>query len=118
MADLLSLLAKQKSLITSMIYVSDHGESLGEKGLYLHGAPYFMAPDEQTKVPMIIWLSDAYQRVTGTNLECLTAEPDLDYSHANLFHTLLGMTGVQTAQRDPQLDIFDNCRKKPNGGKP
>jgi hypothetical protein len=115
MADLVSLLAKQKSLITSMIYVSDHGESLGEKGLYLHGAPYFMAPDEQTKVPMIIWLSDAYQRVTGANLECLTAEPDLDYSHANLFHTLLGMTGVQTAQRDPQLDIFDNCRKKPNG---
>jgi lipid A ethanolaminephosphotransferase len=115
LADLVSLLAKQKNLITSMIYVSDHGESLGEKGLYLHGAPYFMAPDEQTKVPMIIWLSDAYQRVTGTNLECLTAEPDLDYSHANLFHTLLGMTGVQTAQRDPQLDIFDNCRKKPNG---
>ena len=115
LADLIDLLAAQDNLSTSMIYVSDHGESLGEKGLYLHGAPYFMAPDEQTKVPMIIWLSEGYQRATGVDLECLTAEPAPDYSHANLFHTLLGMTGVETAERDPQLDIFDTCRKKSNG---
>ena len=115
LVDLIDLLAAQDNLSTSMIYVSDHGESLGEKGLYLHGAPYFMAPDEQTKVPMIIWLSEGYQRATGVDLECLTAEPAPDYSHANLFHTLLGMTGVETAERDPQLDIFDTCRKKSNG---
>ena len=115
LVDLIDLLAAQDNLSTSMIYVSDHGESLGEKGLYLHGAPYFMAPDEQTKVPMIIWLSEGYQRATGVDLECLTAEPAPDYSHANLFHTLLGMTGVETAERDPQLDIFDTCRKKFNG---
>ena len=46
LADLIDLLAMQEGLSTSLIYVSDHGESLGEKGLYLHGAPYFMAPDE------------------------------------------------------------------------
>ena len=105
----------QEGLSTSLIYVSDHGESLGEKGLYLHGAPYFMAPDEQTKVPMLIWMSDGYQSDTGANLECLTAGPTADYSHANLFHTLLGMTGVETSLRDPELDIFDTCRKTSNG---
>ena len=115
LADLIELLAAQSGLSTSMIYVSDHGESLGEKGLYLHGAPYFMAPDQQTKVPMLIWLSDQYQRDTGATLECLTAKPAPDYSHANLFHTLLGMTGVETALRDSELDIFDTCRKTSNG---
>ena len=115
LADLIDLLAAQSELSTSMIYVSDHGESLGENGLYLHGAPYFMAPDQQTKVPMLIWLSDEYQRDTGATLECLTAKPTPDYSHANLFHTLLGMTGVETALRDSALDIFDTCRKTPNG---
>ena len=115
LADLIELLAAQNGLSTSMIYVSDHGESLGEKGLYLHGAPYFMAPDQQTKVPMLIWLSDQYQRDTGATLECLTAKPAPDYSHANLFHTLLGMTGVETALRDSELDIFDTCRKTSNG---
>ena len=115
LADLIELLAAQSGLSTSMIYVSDHGESLGEKGLYLHGAPYFMAPDQQTKVPMLIWLSDEYQRDTGATLECLTAKPAPDYSHANLFHTLLGMTGVETSLRDPELDIFDTCRKTSNG---
>ena len=115
LADLIDLLAAQSELSTSMIYVSDHGESLGENGLYLHGAPYFMAPDQQTKVPMLIWLSDEYQRDTGTTLECLTAKPAPDYSHANLFHTLLGMTGVETALRNSALDIFDTCRKTPNG---
>jgi lipid A ethanolaminephosphotransferase len=115
LADLIELLAAQSGLSTSMIYVSDHGESLGENGLYLHGAPYFMAPDQQTKVPMLIWLSDQYQRDTGATLECLTAKPAPDYSHANLFHTLLGMTGVETSLRDPELDIFDTCRKTSNG---
>ena len=115
LADLIDLLAMQEGLSTSLIYVSDHGESLGEKGLYLHGAPYFMAPDEQTKVPMLIWMSDGYQSDTGANLECLTAGPTADYSHANLFHTLLGMTGVETSLRDPELDIFDTCRKTSNG---
>jgi lipid A ethanolaminephosphotransferase len=79
LADLIDLLAMQEGLSTSLIYVSDHGESLGEKGLYLHGAPYFMAPDELTKVPMLIWMSDGYQSDTGANLECLTAGPTADY---------------------------------------
>ena len=115
LGNLIDLLATQDNLSTSMIYVSDHGESLGENGLYLHGAPYFMAPDEQTRVPMIIWLSESYQRAMGVDLECLMAKSDADYSHANLFHTLLGMNGIETAERDPKLDIFDTCRNNTDG---
>ena len=39
----------------SMLYISDHGESLGENNLYLHGMPYMLAPSEQTDVPVIVW---------------------------------------------------------------
>ena len=42
----------------TMFYISDHGESLGESGLYLHGMPYIFAPDSQTKVPLIVWASE------------------------------------------------------------
>ena len=115
LGNLIDLLATQDNLSTSMIYVSDHGESLGENGLYLHGAPYFMAPDEQTRVPMIIWLSESYQRAMGVDLECLMAKSDVDYSHANLFHTLLGMNGIETVERDPKLDIFNTCRNNTDG---
>jgi|TARA_B110000114_G_scaffold63138_1_gene67106 lipid A ethanolaminephosphotransferase len=113
-ADLIALLKKQNHINTSMIYISDHGESLGENGLYLHGTPYFMAPKEQTKVPMIVWLSDTYQSLTGIKPECLKANSMQEYSHANLFHSLLGMAGVQTVEYKPSLDIFNPCGNKAN----
>lgn len=40
---------------TAMLYLSDHGESLGEMGVYLHGLPYSFAPEGQTRVPFIVW---------------------------------------------------------------
>ncbi|MCP2830410.1 sulfatase-like hydrolase/transferase, partial [Salmonella enterica] len=56
---------------TALVYVSDHGESLGEKGLYLHGMPYRMAPQEQTHVPMILWVSPSMAQRQGLNVSCL-----------------------------------------------
>ena len=111
-ADLIALLNKQSHVTTSMIYISDHGESLGENGLFLHGAPYFMAPIEQTKVPMIVWLSDAFEDLTSITSECLKTDSTQKYSHANFFHSLLGMTGVETVEYKPTLDIFNRCRNK------
>ncbi|MGB8814127.1 MAG: phosphoethanolamine--lipid A transferase, partial [Paracoccaceae bacterium] len=55
LAQTIDFLDSQDRVLPSLIYASDHGESLGEKGLFLHGAPYFMAPEFQTKVPMLIW---------------------------------------------------------------
>ncbi|WP_430997551.1 sulfatase-like hydrolase/transferase, partial [Klebsiella pneumoniae] len=55
----------------ALIYVSDHGESLGERGMYLHGSPYFIAPREQTQVPMVMWFSPEFSRNAGLDLACL-----------------------------------------------
>jgi lipid A ethanolaminephosphotransferase len=107
--DLIALLSAQDDLATAMLYVSDHGESLGENGLYLHGTPYFMAPDEQTKVPMLFWQSQAFAESVGIDDGCLKSKASAAYSHDHLFHSLLGLTAVETAERNPELDIFADC---------
>ncbi|HEY9194238.1 MAG TPA: phosphoethanolamine--lipid A transferase [Methyloversatilis sp.] len=98
-----------KAQPTAMIYVSDHGESLGESGLYLHGMPYAMAPDEQTRVPMVVWLSAAMQHAGGLTPACLRGEAAKPWSHDNLFHSVLGLAGVQTAVYRRPLDLFAAC---------
>ncbi len=95
---------------TAMLYVSDHGESLGEKGLYLHGMPYRMAPEEQTRVPMALWLSAPLQQRLDLNLGCLRTRAAHPLSHDNLFHTMLGLAQVRTALHKPALDVVDGCR--------
>ena len=92
--------------------MSDHGESLGESGLYLHGSPYFMAPEQQTHIPMILWMSDAYKDRFGIDEACVADQKDKLLSHDNLFHSLLGMLDIQTAERNPSLDIFADCKLK------
>ena len=82
---------------TSLIYISDHGESLGENGLYLHGLPYFMAPDAQTHVGAFMWFGNSKHSNINTN------QP---YSQDNLFHTLLGIFNVQTKVYDKEMDIL------------
>ncbi|NBB48723.1 phosphoethanolamine--lipid A transferase [Rhizobium sp. CRIBSB] len=97
-------------LDTAMIYMSDHGESLGENGLYLHGAPYLFAPKEQTHVPFVLWTSPGLRLATGIDKPCLSAKADEPHSHDNLFHSVLGLMRVKTSVYDPALDIFAACR--------
>ncbi|MDY7116429.1 phosphoethanolamine--lipid A transferase [Halomonas sp. SSL-5] len=107
---IIGVLEGSQSLATAMLYVSDHGESLGEKGIYLHGLPYAIAPREQTRVPMVWWASDDFlgsQRLTS---DCLTAQRDASLSHAHLFHSLLGLLGVESEVRKDALDLTANCR--------
>ena len=94
---------------TALVYVSDHGESLGEKGLYLHGMPYRMAPTEQTHVPMLAWASKALQQTQGLRLECLKGQAEQPWSHDNLFHTILGLARVGTTALDGKLDMLAPC---------
>ncbi|MDD9158213.1 phosphoethanolamine--lipid A transferase [Aliivibrio sp. S4TY2] len=92
-----------------MLYISDHGESLGENGLYLHGAPYMIAPKEQTHVPFYIWMSDDYANQKGIDKASVISKAAAGgYSHDNLFHTLLGLYGVKTSAKDNSLDIMAN----------
>ena len=95
-------------LDVSMLYMSDHGESLGELGLYLHGAPYMIAPGEQTHVPFVLWLGKDAK--AGYSAACLDAETQKPQSHDNLFHTVLGLMRVETKVRDPALDLVSPCR--------
>ena len=85
-----SLQARGTTLAASLLYVSDHGESLGEAGLYLHGIPYAIAPATQTHVPMIAWISPA-RAADGIDLACARGLVNGRYSHDNLFDTALGL---------------------------
>jgi lipid A ethanolaminephosphotransferase len=109
LAQMIDRLAAQDRVIPALLYVSDHGESLGEDGLYLHGAPWFMAPTQQTHVPMLIWLSDPWRATFGLDAGCLSAKADLPASHDNLFHTVLGMLDIRTSVHDPALDLTQGC---------
>ena len=94
---------------SSMIYMSDHGESLGENGLYLHAAPYFIAPDTQTHIPFISWFSPDYAQIMQLDIDCVKASANQEASHDNLFHTVLGMMNVKTKVYEQSLDRFAGC---------
>jgi len=94
---------------TAMIYVSDHGESLGEKGLFLHGIPYAIAPEEQTHVPMTMWFSTSFARNRGLDLECVRQRAGRYADHDALFSSVLGLMQVRTALYAPQRDLFAAC---------
>lgn len=95
----------------ALIYVSDHGESLGERGMYLHGTPYFIAPREQTQVPMMMWFSTEFSHNAGLDLACMRGNAlHRAYSHDNVFHSLLGLFGVSSTVYQRDLDVFAGCR--------
>lgn len=110
LAEMIDILAAQKNLATALIYVSDHGESLGENGIYLHGLPYFMAPETQTKVPFIAWFSKVFKDQMALDTNCVRAENDKAFSHDNLFHSVLGLMEVTTSLYRQDLDLFSHCR--------
>ncbi len=89
---------------TAMIYMADHGESLGEKGVYLHGLPYFMAPDAQTHIGAVMWFGKHMSKVIDAN--ALRQRSKKAYSQDNLFHTLLGIFNVKTKVYDPDMDML------------
>lgn len=105
------LKGKQDMFDTAMLYLSDHGESLGEKGMYLHGAPYSIAPKEQTSVPMLAWVSNDFSQDNQLNMTCVAQRAEQGgFSHDNLFDSLLGLMNVKTTVYQSQLDIFAPCR--------
>ena len=94
----------------ALVYVSDHGESLGENNLYLHGLPYRFAPDVQKHVPWISWFSPQFERQSGVATACLKAKADERLSHDDYFHSALGLLNVQTRVYEAARDIGASCR--------
>lgn len=101
----------EKNYNVALLYVSDHGESLGEKGLYLHSAPYRFAPDEQTLVPMFWWIPDKSAAAKRLDRPCLRKQTLKQWSHDSVFHTVLGLSDVQTSEYKKALDLMSACRQ-------
>ena len=95
---------------TSLFYVSDHGESLGENNLYLHGLPFAFAPREQTHVPWLAWMSPATQATSDMRSHCLRERSREAIAHDHLFHTVLGHLRIHASEYRPELDAFSPCR--------
>jgi len=87
-----------------MLYISDHGESLGEGGLYLHGTPYLFAPDYQKEIPFIAWLSDEFSAQKGKGVDDLAQQDH--YSQENIFHTIVGAFDLKTPVYRKELDLL------------
>ncbi|HXC58682.1 MAG TPA: sulfatase-like hydrolase/transferase, partial [Steroidobacteraceae bacterium] len=111
LAGLIDALAAQQDRVDAvLLYVSDHGESLGENGLYLHGQPYLIAPEVQKKVPMLLWFSRGAPARLKLDGACLRTHLNDTASHDNVSHTLLGVHDVVTTVYRPELDLLKTCR--------
>lgn len=104
------LRSNQDKVDTAMLYLSDHGESLGEYNLFLHGTPYMLAPDQQKHVAMLAWFSDSYQKSFSVDTHCLQLSRDKPLSQDNLFHSMLGLLEVNSKVYNQDLDMFAGCR--------
>ena len=113
------VLAKQIALLRKaddrldglLIYASDHGESLGENSIYLHGMPFAFAPDVQKQVPMLMWASAGYVSRARLQGDCLRTEAALPVSHDFFYHTVLGAAELRNAAYDRRLDLLSGCRR-------
>jgi lipid A ethanolaminephosphotransferase len=105
------LKAQEAQTAPALLYLADHGESLGENNLYLHGMPYSVAPDVQKHVPWITWLSPGFEQRSQPTTACLKQQLDAPISHDNYFHSVLGLMNVQTRVYQPALDIYARCGK-------
>jgi lipid A ethanolaminephosphotransferase len=117
LASLIDILRSHQGQVdTAMLYLSDHGESLGEYNLFLHGTPYMVAPEQQKHVAMLAWFSDSYQRAFAVDSQCLQRERQQPFSQDNLFHSMLGLLRVSSHAYQPGLDLFAGCRAAPLDG--
>ncbi|MGV8923124.1 MAG: phosphoethanolamine transferase [Thermomonas sp.] len=109
---LIDLLESQTERDAAMLYVSDHGESLGEYGLFLHGAPQAIAPKQQLHVPMALWMSPGFINDDRVDLACLQAAAKQPASHDDLFSTVLGVFDVETKSYRKERDLLESCRTR------
>lgn len=110
LSGLIDWLAGMHDLDTALLYVSDHGESLGENNLFLHGAPLVIAPIEQTRVPMFLWLSAGYRERLGLDDACMREVASRSASHDMLYSSLMGILDVKSSTYEGKLDFTRACR--------
>lgn len=111
LADIIGVLKTREGIAdTMMLYASDHGESLGEMGIYLHGLPYAFSPEYQRHIPMLMWMSKGFKQDHEIKDECLALLGSRPVSHDFLFHTILGSADVSADVYDSKLDLVAACK--------
>ena len=111
LAQVIQLLQQQSHYQTAFWYLSDHGESTGEHGLYLHGAPYIFAPSQQTHIPMLMWFSEQWQQAQPQHSSCLSQQQHRKMSQDDLFSTLLSLMDVESQVKHVNLDLLQQCTR-------
>jgi lipid A ethanolaminephosphotransferase len=106
LSDLINVLKKLDNIPSAMIYISDHGESLGEGGIYAHSAPYPTAPSFQTSIPFLFWASDDFQKYIGVDIKYLKKKVNSKHNQFNVFHTILGAFKFDSSIYNPKMDIL------------
>lgn len=96
LATLIGELKQLEDYQSSMFFVSDHGESLGEKNLYMHGLPKSMAPDEQFDIPFIVW--------TSKDSRTLKNKEIVEQHH--VFHSVLDFLSIDSPIYDENMSLF------------
>ena len=109
LSQMINTLKEVSNYQTGLWYLSDHGESTGEHGMYLHGSPYSIAPSQQTHIPMIMWFSDGWKQHNLAQVNCLNQQTKQKLSQDNLFPSLLSLLDVKTQVINPQLDMLHSC---------
>lgn len=110
LSSLIQVLKGSTAYQTGFWYLSDHGESTGEHGLYLHGSPYAIAPTQQTHVPMLMWFSPEWTAQNSAQITCLTKQKSKELSQDNLFPSLLSLLDVKTQTIDEQKNMLQHCQ--------
>ncbi|MGL4208509.1 MAG: phosphoethanolamine transferase [Candidatus Adiutrix sp.] len=111
-AEAIEILEKFPQFESGLLYVSDHGQSLGENNIYLHGLPFRLAPDEQKKIPMILWMSETMKLEDHIDYDCLKERARTEaFSHDNLFHSLLGLMEIESSVYNPAYNLFKPCQR-------
>ncbi|MPW42880.1 phosphoethanolamine transferase [Acinetobacter guerrae] len=109
LSEIIQSIDKNKQYQSALWYLSDHGESTGENGIYLHGTVYSLAPSQQTHIPMIMWFSNDWKNGHATQVECLKSQHDQNLSQDNLFPTLLSLLDIKTNVIDSKFNMLDQC---------
>lgn len=109
LAEMLKTLQLNSAIDATLFFVSDHGESTGEGGFFLHGAPYAIAPTEQTRVPMLIWFSESFGKARKLSADCVAREVHAETSHDAVFPMLLRLMDIQTNAYRAELDPLAAC---------
>ena len=107
------IIKKLKDKNAILFFVSDHGQSLGEYGIYKHGIPVAFAPQAQIDVPFFVWQSEKFKQLNPEKAKALSSFPKTEeISHDFLFHSLLDCSSFEGELIDKSLSLCQPKKSK------